>query len=54
MGIKLEDNLIVERQKLIAFLKNYIQKNDERLPTTLEFYKLVKLIKTTSFILVLN
>jgi hypothetical protein len=54
VGIKLEDNLIVEREKLIAYIKNYIQKNDERLPTSLEFYKLFKLIKTTSFILVLN
>ena len=35
----MEDNQIVEREKLIAYIKNYIQKKNELPPTTLEFYR---------------
>ena len=35
--------------KLIAYIKNYIQKKNELPPTTLEFYKFVKLIGKGAF-----
>ena len=49
VGIKVDDNQIVEREKLIAYIKNYIQKKNELPPTTLEFYRFVKLIGKGAF-----
>ena len=47
--INLDESIVTEREQLIQFLKKYIQKNGECPPTTLEFYKFVKLIGKGAF-----
>lgn len=41
--------MIKQREKLIAFIRNYIKKTNELPPTTLEFYKFIKLIGKGAF-----
>ena len=36
-------------EKLVAYIKNYIKKTNELPPTTLEFYKFIKLIGKGAF-----
>ena len=47
--ISLNESIVTEREQLIQFLRKYIQKNGECPPTTLEFYKFVKLIGKGAF-----
>jgi hypothetical protein len=41
--------LLEERDKLIKFIKLYTKKNGEAPPTTLDYYKFVKLIGKGAF-----
>lgn len=47
--MKVDDQLLHERDTLISYIKNYIKKNNELPPTTLDFYKFVKLIGKGAF-----
>ena len=47
--LKVDDTMLQERDKLIAYIKSYIAKNNELPATTLEFYKFVKLIGKGAF-----
>ena len=47
--LAVEESLLKERDELISYIKNYIAKNNELPPTTLEFYKFVKLIGKGAF-----
>ena len=47
--LKIDDQMLQERDKLISYIKNYIAKNNELPATTLEFYKFVKLIGKGAF-----
>ena len=46
---KIDDTIIQERDQLIKYIKQYIKKNNELPPTTLNFYKFVKLIGKGAF-----
>jgi len=48
---KLNDNsnVVMERENLIKFIKNYIRKHNELPPTTLDYYKYVKLVGKGAF-----
>ena len=48
-SLQVEESVLHERDELIAYIKNYIAKNNELPPTTLEFYKFVKLIGKGAF-----
>ena len=47
--LKIDDQMLQERDKLIAYIKSHIAKNNELPATTLEFYKFVKLIGKGAF-----
>lgn len=47
--LKVDDTMLQERDKLMAYIKSYIAKNNELPATTLEFYKFVKLIGKGAF-----
>ena len=47
--LQVDESLLKERDELISYIKNYIAKNNELPPTTLEFYKFVKLIGKGAF-----
>lgn len=47
--VTLNDKITTEREKLIKFISLYIQKNNEIPPTTLDYYKFVKLIGKGAF-----
>jgi len=46
---KVDDTILQERDRLIKFIKSYIKKHNELPPTTLEYYKFVKLIGKGAF-----
>ena len=46
---RIDDSLLQERDKLIKYIKSYIDQKNELPPTTLEFYKFVKLIGKGAF-----
>ena len=46
---KVDETILQERDRLIKFIKSYIKKNNELPPTTLEYYKFVKLIGKGAF-----
>jgi hypothetical protein len=46
---KIDDTIIQERDQLIKYMKQYIKKNNELPPTTLNFYKFVKMIGKGAF-----
>lgn len=46
---KVDDTVLQERERLIKFIKSYIKKHNELPPTTLEYYKFVKLIGKGAF-----
>lgn len=46
---KVDDTILQERDNLIKYIKQYIKKNNELPPTTLNFYKFVKLIGKGAF-----
>ena len=46
---QVDESLLKERDELISYIKNYISKKNELPPTTLEFYKFVKLIGKGAF-----
>jgi len=46
---KVDDTILQERDQLIKYIKQYIKKNNELPPTTLNFYKFVKLIGKGAF-----
>ena len=47
--VKLNDEMIKERDKLIKHIKEHIEKTKELPPTTLDYYKFVKLIGKGAF-----
>lgn len=46
---KVDETILQERDRLIKFIKGYIKKHNELPPTTLEYYKFVKLIGKGAF-----
>lgn len=46
---RIDDTILQERDQLIKYIKQYIKKNNELPPTTLNFYKFVKLIGKGAF-----
>lgn len=44
-----DDGQIKKREKLISYIKNYIKRTSEPPPTTLDFYKFIKLIGKGAF-----
>lgn len=46
---KVDDTILQERDQLIKYIKQYIKKSNELPPTTLNFYKFVKLIGKGAF-----
>jgi len=46
---RIDDTLLQERDRLIKFIKGFIDQKNELPPTTLEFYKFVKLIGKGAF-----
>ena len=46
---RVDDTILQERDQLIKYIKQYIKKNNELPPTTLNFYKFVKLIGKGAF-----
>jgi len=46
---KVDESILVERDRLVKFIKSYIKKHNELPPTTLEYYKFVKLIGKGAF-----
>jgi serine/threonine protein kinase len=46
---KIDESMLQERERLIKFIKSYIKKHNELPPTTLEYYKFVKLIGKGAF-----
>lgn len=49
MQLKIDESLLEERERLIKFIKSHIEKTNELPPTTLDFYKFVKLIGKGAF-----
>ncbi len=47
--VTLNEDILSERDKIIKFIKAYIKKNNEIPPTTLDYYKFVKLIGKGAF-----
>ena len=47
--VTLNEKIIKEREELIKFVKNYIKKNNELPPTTLDYYEFVKWIGKGAF-----
>lgn len=45
----LNDDILSEREKIIKFIKAYIKRHNEIPPTTLDYYKFVKLIGKGAF-----
>lgn len=43
------DNIVVEREKLVKFTQAYIKKHNELPPTTLDYYKYIKLVGKGAF-----
>jgi len=43
------DNIIVEREKLVKFIQSYVKKHNELPPTTLDYYKYIKLVGKGAF-----
>lgn len=43
------ESVLQDREKLIKYIKHYIKKNNEIPPTSLEFYKFIKLIGKGAF-----
>ena len=48
-NIKLNDDILSERDKMIKAIKGYIKKNKRLPPTTLDYYKFVKLVGKGAF-----
>jgi serine/threonine protein kinase len=48
-SVDLNESLLHEREKLIKFIVNYIKKNNEIPPTTLDYYKFVRMIGKGAF-----
>ena len=48
-NIKLNDDILNERDKMIKAIKGYIKKNKRLPPTTLDYYKFVKLVGKGAF-----
>ena len=48
-GITLNDSILGEREKIIKFIRAYIKRHNEIPPTTLDYYKFVKLIGKGAF-----
>ena len=48
-NIKLNDDILSERDKMIKAIKSYIKKNKRLPPTTLDYYKFVKLVGKGAF-----
>lgn len=46
---RIDDTLLQDREKLIKYIKNFIDQKNELPPTTLEFYKFSKLIGKGAF-----
>ena len=46
---RVDDTILQERDQLIKYMKQYIKKNNELPPTTLNFYKFVKMIGKGAF-----
>ena len=47
--VTLNENIINEREKIIKFIKVYVKRHNEIPPTTLDYYKFVKLIGKGAF-----
>lgn len=47
--ITLNENIVTDREKLVIYLKTYIKKHNSLPPTTLDFYKFIKLIGKGAF-----
>jgi serine/threonine protein kinase len=47
--ITLNESIVGEREKIIKFIKAYIKRHNEIPPTTLDYYKFVKLIGKGAF-----
>ena len=47
--VTLNDEILSERDKIIKFIKAYVKRNNEIPPTTLDYYKFVKLIGKGAF-----
>ena len=43
------DSVIQDREKLVKFITNYIKKHNELPPTTLDYYKYIKLVGKGAF-----
>lgn len=48
-NIKLNDDILSERDKMIKAIKGYIKKNKRLPPTTLDYYKFIKLVGKGAF-----
>ena len=48
-NVKIKDDILSEREKMIKGIKVYIRKNKRLPPTTLEYYKFVKLVGKGAF-----
>jgi serine/threonine protein kinase len=48
-SVDLNENILLEREKLIKFITNYVQKENEIPPTTLDYYKLIRMIGKGAF-----
>ena len=49
LNITLNEPIMQDREKLIKYIKIYVQNNNKIPPTTLDFYKIVKLIGKGAF-----
>lgn len=47
--VTLNEDILSERDKIIKFIKAYVARNNEIPPTTLDYYKFVKLIGKGAF-----
>ena len=47
--VTLNEEILMERETIIKYIKSYIKKNNEIPPTTLDYYKFVKLIGKGAF-----
>ncbi len=45
----MNESIVSERDKIIKFIKSYVKKHNEIPPTTLDYYKFVKLIGKGAF-----
>lgn len=48
-NVRVNDGILDERERLIRLTKQYINKHNKLPPTTLDFYKFVKLIGKGAF-----